>query len=178
MSAWHFPLPKHVDFEVISRPRAVDELVPDFGRNEPDGSICGGGGQHAHWPTPRTDRLRRVDHLVLPSSRELTPPAAFGRSACPGGVQSTSNAFQKCFGSGECQAAAESGKAPRGCHLLCLGQVADPTTATVRTGRSSTGHIRDFEPAKSLQIAHFEVRVHCGRRRGASLWRSCCPARL
>ena len=39
--------------------------------------------------------------------------------------------------------------------LLRLGHVADPTTATDRTGRSSTGHIRDFETRFSLQIAHF-----------------------
>ena len=91
---------------------------------------------------------------------------------------STSRAFQKCFGSLKCQAAAESGKAPRACHLLRLGHVADPTTATVRTGRSSTGRIRGFETRFILQIAHFGSRVHCGRRRGTFLYRSCRPARL
>ena len=53
-----------------------------------------------------------------------------------------------------------------------------PPTATVPIGRSPTAGRRDSKPAKSLQIAHFGVRVHCGRRRGAWLWRSCCPARL
>ena len=94
-------------------------------------------GPNARWPVRRTERLRRFDNLDPPCHRSITPPAAFGNLRAEA-RQSTSCAFQKCFGSRQCQAAAESGKAPRFRHLLGLGQVADPTTATVRAGRSST----------------------------------------
>eukprot|EP01045_Picozoa_sp_COSAG04_P007623 COSAG04_NODE_402_length_14902_cov_9.662771_10_plen_226_part_00 len=98
----------------------------------------GAVGPNAQRPGRRTDRLRRFDNLNGPASGQSPPPTAFDRFGVPRHEESASCAFQKCFGSRQCQGAEGSGKAPRFRHLLCLGQVADPTTATVRTGRSST----------------------------------------
>ena len=95
-------------------------------------------GPNARWPVRRTDRLRWFDNLDPPCLRSITPTGGLWQNLRAEARQSTSCAFQKCFGSRQCQAAAGSGKAPRFRHLLSLGQVADPTTATVRTGRSST----------------------------------------
>ena len=116
--------------------------------------VAGPGGK-ADTPERSSGPAWEIQEVSRVGAQGVTSKSKLWSLGVHGHVLSTSNAFEKCFGSGECQGAAETGKSPRVCHLLRLGQVADPTTATVRTGRSSTAGIRDFQTEKSLQIAHF-----------------------